>query len=70
MVFERRNYVLLLISLALIVVGYVLMALENEVDGTLSLYVSPILLTVGYCLVIYAALWRPKRTEAPPTQPA
>ena len=47
-------------ALALIVVGYVLMRAENEVDGPLSLYVSPLLLLAGYLGVIYAILWRPK----------
>jgi len=64
-VFSRRNYTLLGISLALVVVGYVIMRAENEVDGTLSLFVSPILLLAGYLGVIYAILWRPKaRPEA------
>jgi len=59
-VFTRRNYTLLGAALALIVVGYVLMRAENEVDGLLSLYVSPLLLLAGYLGVIYAILWRPK----------
>lgn len=61
MVFDRRNYVLLLIGLALIVVGYVVMRAENEVDGFLSLYVAPLLLLGGYLEIIYAILWRPKQ---------
>ena len=70
LVFERRNYILLLLSIALILVGYMLMAWENEVDGVLSLYVSPILLVIGYSLVVYAILWRPRRPEAVSTPPA
>jgi uncharacterized membrane protein HdeD (DUF308 family) len=63
MVFERRNYVLLLIGVALIIVGYVIMRAENEVDGIISLYVAPLLLLAGYLEVIYAILWRPKHIE-------
>ena len=59
MVFARRNYVLLLLGLALVVVGYVAMRMENEVDGFVSLYVAPILILGGYLEIVYAILWRP-----------
>lgn len=62
MVFERQNYILLIIGVVLIVVGYIIMRADNQVDGFLSLYVCPILLLAGYIDVIYAILWRPKST--------
>jgi uncharacterized membrane protein HdeD (DUF308 family) len=61
MVFERRNYVLLLIGIALVVIGYTVMRLDNQVDGFVSLYVAPLLLLAGYLEIIYAILWRPSR---------
>lgn len=61
MVFDRQNYILLIIGVAAIVVGFALMRIENEVEGFLSLYVSPLLLLGGYLEIIYAILWRPKR---------
>jgi hypothetical protein len=60
MVFARTNYLILLASVALVVVGYTIMRLENEVDGFLSLYVAPVLILGGYLGVIAAILWRPK----------
>lgn len=59
MVFTRRNYVLLLLGILVITVGYVLMRMENEVEGFISLYVSPLLILGGYLEIIYAILWRP-----------
>lgn len=64
-VFTQRNYTLLGGAIALIAVGYVLMRMENEVDGTISLFVSPLLLLGGYLGIIYAILWRPRRAAAP-----
>lgn len=64
MVFERRNYMLLLLGIALIVVGYVIMRMENEVDGFISLYVAPLMILGGYLEIIYAILWRPKSEKA------
>ncbi len=61
MPFERRNYVLLLGAIALIVTGYILMLVDNAVsdnpvDSALSLTVAPLLLLGGYLGVIWAVL--------------
>lgn len=60
MVFGRTNYLLLVLGVALVVVGFTIMRLENEVDGFLSLVVAPLLVLGGYLEVIVAILWRPK----------
>jgi uncharacterized membrane protein HdeD (DUF308 family) len=65
MVFDRRNYMLVSLGVAAIVVGFAIMRIENAVDGFLSLYVAPLLLLGGYLEIIYAILWRPKREKAP-----
>ncbi|MEM6326084.1 MAG: DUF3098 domain-containing protein [Bacteroidota bacterium] len=65
MPFERRNYVLLLGAVALIVVGYALMLIDNArgvgedgmylaVDSALSLTIAPLFLLAGYLGIIYA----------------
>lgn len=64
MVFTRTNYLLLLLGLALVVVGYVIMRWENEVDGFISLYVAPLMILGGYLEIIWAIMWRPKAEEA------
>lgn len=63
-VFTRQNYVLLAACVGIIVVAYAMMRAENEVDGVISLFVSPILLLIGYLGVVPAILWRPRRTDA------
>lgn len=67
MVFARTNYLILIASVALVVVGYTVMRMENAVDGFLSLYVAPVLILGGYLGVIAAILWRPKETEGEAT---
>ncbi len=62
-VFERRNYTLLLLGMGVVVLGYVLMRMENEVDGFISLYLAPVLILGGYLEVIYAILWQPKESK-------
>ena len=67
MVFAKRNYLLLVLGLVMIVVGYVMMRMENEVDGFISLYVAPLLLLAGYLEIIYAIIWRPSKDVAEET---
>jgi hypothetical protein len=64
MVLAPRNYLFLAIGVAAIVVGFVLMRMENEIDGFVSLYVSPVLIVAGYVQILVALLWRPAREEA------
>lgn len=59
LVFVRRNYVLLLVGIAVIVAGFVMMRLENEVDGFISLYVAPLLILGGYLEIMYAIIVSP-----------
>lgn len=59
LVFTRRNYVLLIAGVLAVIVGYALMAIENELYGFLSLYVAPLIILGGYLEIIYAILWRP-----------
>ncbi len=63
MVFARRNYVLLLVGVAAVVIGFTAMRIENELHGFISLYVAPLLILGGYLEIIYAILWQPKEAE-------
>jgi len=69
LVFEKRNYLLLLVGVALIVVGFTAMYLENQYQGFISLYVSPILIVGGYAEIIYALLWSPSDEEPAEEEP-
>lgn len=63
LVFETRNYVLLLVGVALIVTGFTAMYIENAYQGFVSLYVSPVLIIGGYAEIIYALLWSPSKDD-------
>lgn len=61
---EKENFVIIGIGIALLIVGYILMA-ENSVSGFMPTVVAPILLVLGYCVVIpYGILKRPKSAAA------
>lgn len=54
---------MLLVSVLLIVVGFLAMWMEGAFLGFISLNVSPIVIVTGYAGVIYAILWRPSDEE-------
>lgn len=59
LVFEKRNYLALLVSVLLIVVGFGAMWMEGKFLGFVSLNVSPVVIMAGYAGVLYAILWQP-----------
>ncbi|HCR48465.1 MAG TPA: hypothetical protein DIW24_02475 [Bacteroidetes bacterium] len=63
MPFDRQNYLILLVCVGLLVVGYGIMRIENEAFGFISLYISPLLLLAGYFGIVYAILKRPNQEE-------
>jgi len=69
-VFGKQNYILLLISLAVIVIGFALLSgggsdnpneFSEEIFSVRRLYVAPIVILTGYFLVIYAIMKKPNK---------
>lgn len=63
MFFSAFNYKLLGIAVLLVVGGFTAMYLENEVQGVISLYLSPIIIMAGYALVIFAIMKHDRKEE-------
>jgi len=64
LVFTRRNYILMVVGVLAVVLGYALMGIENALDGFISLYLAPIIILGGYLEIIYAILWKPDEKAA------
>ncbi len=64
MLFTPLNYKIMGLGVFLIVLGFAIMRLENEVYGFVSLYISPVLILSGYLIVIYAILKKDHKTES------
>ena len=57
---ERQNYIILAIGITIIILGYIALS-GNLVEGVMPLYVAPILLVLGYCVVIpFGIMYRKK----------
>jgi len=59
--FSKKNYQILGVGLLAIILGYVALS-QQPWDGTMPLVVAPILLVLGYCVIIpFGILYRPKK---------
>ena len=48
MLFGRQNYLLMSVGFALLIIGFLTMRIENEIDGFLSLYIAPWIIFAGF----------------------
>lgn len=66
MFFSAYNYKMIGLAIFLIIAGFTSMYLENEVNGFISLFISPIAIMAGYVLVVFAIMKhdRDEDTEA------
>jgi hypothetical protein len=63
-----KNYLIMGIGIALIVLGYFFMS-ENSVDGFLPTTVAPVLLIIGYCVIVpMGILYKDKNINATETE--
>ena len=53
--FSRTNYILFGVGLALIIIGYIIMG-NGDVNSFESLTIAPLMLFIGYILLIPSAL--------------
>lgn len=63
--FGPRNYRLMFIGLAFLVVGFFMMTLGKEAYGfdTISLTIGPVVLVIGFIIEFFAIMLRHKRSE-------
>lgn len=64
MFFSAYNYKMIGAAIFLIFAGFTSMYLENEVNGFISLFISPIVIMAGYILVIFAIMKHDRNDES------
>ena len=68
-VLGKRNYVILIISLILIIIGYILMSGEGsplaaynpDIFSGIRICIAPLLCLLGYLLNVFGILYRPRQ---------
>lgn len=68
MLYSKKNYLLMLVSVGIIIVGFILMsgggstdptAFSSEIFSPRRIVVAPIVCLVGFALMVYAILVKP-----------
>ncbi|HAH50712.1 MAG TPA: hypothetical protein DF712_19000 [Balneola sp.] len=70
MFFSSFNYKIIGIAIFLIITGFTAMYMENEIDGFISLFISPIMVMSGYVIVIFAILKHNRGEQEESSQPS
>ena len=69
-VFEKRNYMIMLIGMAFLAIGYLMMIgggsedpeiFNPEIFSSRRIVLAPIMILIGFGIEVYAIMYRPKR---------
>ena len=56
MLFSRHNYKIMLVGIALIIIGFTGMYIENAIHGIFSLYFAPLMIVGGLGIVAFGIM--------------
>jgi hypothetical protein len=59
---DKTNFMILGIGIIVLFIGYILMS-ENSVDGFLPTVIAPILLVLGYCVIIPYGIMKKSKSD-------
>ena len=62
-VFGRMNYILMLISIAIVVLGFILMSGDKDIYSFTKIVLAPIVVLAGFALGFFAILKKPVRNK-------
>ena len=65
--FKKENYILMLVGVAFLVVGFFIMTLDDSTHGFgfLGLTLGPVIVMLGFIIEFFAIMYKPKSTEKP-----
>jgi hypothetical protein len=65
LVFEKANYMLMLLGVAVLILGFIVMNMDKEPYGfgQLGITVGPIIVMAGFLIQFFAILHKPKKQE-------
>jgi hypothetical protein len=56
MLFGKKNYTLMAAGFAILIIGFLIMRIENQIDGVLSLFLAPWIIFAGFIVFGYGIL--------------
>jgi hypothetical protein len=62
-VFGRMNYILMLVSIAIVVLGFILMSGDTDIYSFTKIVLAPIVVIAGFALGFFAILKKPEQNN-------
>ena len=59
-IFEKKNYHLLILSILIVLVGFILMIGTNDIYSFTKITIAPLVVVIGFALGFVAILYKPK----------
>ncbi|MDA0194308.1 MAG: DUF3098 domain-containing protein [Bacteroidetes bacterium] len=61
--FRRKNYIIMIAGVLILILGYIIMSLDQEEYGFgfLGLTLGPIVVMAGFIIGLFAILYKPKQ---------
>lgn len=60
-IFDKQNYILMAASVAVIIIGFMVMSGSEDIYSTTKITIAPIIVLLGFALGIYAIMKKPSR---------
>lgn len=66
LLFSKVNYLIMLAGIAVLILGFVVMALDTEPYGFgfLGLTLGPVIVAIGFAIEFFAILYKPKTSAS------
>ena len=61
-IFGKQNYILIIVAVAVIALGYILMSGREDIYSTMKITIAPIVVLLGFVIGIYAILKKPSES--------
>lgn len=58
-VFQKSNYLLMILSIAVVVLGFIVMAGDTDIYSTAKIIIAPIIVVAGFAIGFFAILKKP-----------
>ncbi len=62
-VFDRINYILFLVSIAIVTIGFFLMMGTEDIYSFTKITLAPLVIVIGFALGFVAILYKPKKIK-------
>lgn len=62
-VFQKSNYIMMILSIAVVILGFVIMAGDTDIYSSSKIVLAPIVVLIGFAIGFIAILKKPSKSS-------